>query len=123
MYSKENLNKLPKIGRLAPEGMTAFHAYDKAALADGAIPKKYKELMAIAVALTTQCPLLHRSASAGGPEDRCNRAGTSRSCPGRRRSSCRRCYRPWHSSFRSLTRPPEGSTNWADSVPHASLTA
>ena len=56
MYSKENLNKLPKIGRLAPEGMTAFRAYDKAALADGAIPKKYKELMAIAVALTTQCP-------------------------------------------------------------------
>ena len=55
MYSKENLNKLPKIGRLAPEGMTAFRAYDKAALADGAIPKKYKELVAIAVALTTQC--------------------------------------------------------------------
>ena len=36
--------------------MTAFWAFDKAALADGAIPKKYKELMAIAVALTTQCP-------------------------------------------------------------------
>src|SRR2546430_12592160 len=56
MYSKENLNKLPKMGKLAPEGMAAFRAYDKAALADGAIPKKYKELMAIAVALTTQCP-------------------------------------------------------------------
>ena len=25
-------------------------------MADGAIPKKYKELMAVAVALTTQCP-------------------------------------------------------------------
>jgi AhpD family alkylhydroperoxidase len=56
MYSKDNLKKLPKIGELAPEAMTAFWAYDKAALADGAIPKKYKELMAIAVALTTQCP-------------------------------------------------------------------
>jgi AhpD family alkylhydroperoxidase len=56
MYSKENLNKLPKMGKLAPEEMAAFRAYDKAALADGAIPKKYKELMAIAVALTTQCP-------------------------------------------------------------------
>jgi AhpD family alkylhydroperoxidase len=56
MYSKDNLKKLPKIGALAPEAMTAFWAYDKAALADGAIPKKYKELMAIAVALTTQCP-------------------------------------------------------------------
>jgi AhpD family alkylhydroperoxidase len=56
MYSMDNLNKLPKMGKLAPEAMTAFRAYDKAALADGAIPKKYKELMAIAVALTTQCP-------------------------------------------------------------------
>ena len=56
MYSMDNLNKLPKMGKLAPEAMTAFRAFDKAALADGAIPKKYKELMAIAVALTTQCP-------------------------------------------------------------------
>src|SRR6266849_6490069 len=56
MYSIDNLSKLPKMGNLAPEGMAAFRAYDKAALADGAIPKKYKELMAIAVALTTQCP-------------------------------------------------------------------
>ena len=56
MYSKDNLNKLPKLGKLAPEVTAAFWAYDKAALAEGAIPKKYKELMAIAVALTTQCP-------------------------------------------------------------------
>jgi AhpD family alkylhydroperoxidase len=56
MYSKDNLNKLPKMGELSPEAMKTFRAYDKAALADGAIPKKYKELMAIAVALTTQCP-------------------------------------------------------------------
>ena len=56
MYSKDNLKKLPQIGKLAPESMAAFFAYDKVALADGAIPKKYKELMAIAVALTTQCP-------------------------------------------------------------------
>jgi AhpD family alkylhydroperoxidase len=55
MYAKENLNNLPKIGKLAPEAMAGFRAYDKAALSDGAIPKKYKELMAIAVALTTQC--------------------------------------------------------------------
>lgn len=55
MYTKDNLNKLPKMGKLSPEAMTSFFAYDKAALADGAIPKKYKELMAIAVALTTQC--------------------------------------------------------------------
>ena len=56
MYSKDNLNKLSKLGELAPEAMSTFRAFDKAALAEGAIPKKYKELMAIAVALTTQCP-------------------------------------------------------------------
>jgi AhpD family alkylhydroperoxidase len=36
--------------------MKAFLAFDKAAWAEGAIPKKYKELIAIAVALTIQCP-------------------------------------------------------------------
>jgi AhpD family alkylhydroperoxidase len=51
-----NLNKLPKLAELAPIATSAFWVYDKAALADGSIPKKYKELMAIAVALTTQCP-------------------------------------------------------------------
>ena len=56
MYSKDNLSKLARLGELSPEAMTTFRAWDKAALADGAIPKKYKELMAIAVALTTQCP-------------------------------------------------------------------
>lgn len=63
MYSKDNLNKLPGLGELAPEAMTTFRAWDKVALAEGAIPKKYKELMAICVALTTQCPYcieLHR---------------------------------------------------------------
>ena len=56
MYSLDNLKKLPRLGELAPEAMATFRAFDKAALADGAIPKKYKELMAVAVALTTQCP-------------------------------------------------------------------
>src|SRR4051812_26460365 len=66
MYSMENLTKLQQVGKLAPDATTAFWAYDKAALADGAIPKKYKELMAIAVALTTQCPYcieVHRQAA------------------------------------------------------------
>ncbi len=66
MISMENLKKLPKMGELYPEAMAAFWAYDKAALAEGAIPKKYKELMAIAVALTTQCSYcieLHRQAA------------------------------------------------------------
>src|SRR5437016_10695167 len=56
MYNKENLAKLKKMETLAPQVMKAFWAFDKAAVADGAIPVKYKELIAFAVALTTQCP-------------------------------------------------------------------
>jgi AhpD family alkylhydroperoxidase len=52
----KNLNKFPRLGELAPEAFKAFMAFDQAAYKSGAIPHKYKELMAIAVALTTQCP-------------------------------------------------------------------
>src|SRR6516225_4454838 len=55
MYNKANLAKLKKLDALAPEVMRAFWAFDKIAVADGAIPVKYKELIAVAVALTTQC--------------------------------------------------------------------
>jgi AhpD family alkylhydroperoxidase len=66
MLSMDNLSKLPKLSQMAPEATAAFWTYDEAALAEGAIPKKYKELMAIAVALTTQCAYcieLHRQAA------------------------------------------------------------
>ena len=56
MYDMKNLTKFKKLGDLAPEALKAFMAFDEAALKDGAIPVKYKELMAVAVALTTQCP-------------------------------------------------------------------
>src|SRR5215212_1404008 len=56
MYNKENLTRLKKMNELAPELMKAFWAFDKLAVAEGAIPVKYKELIAVAVALTTQCP-------------------------------------------------------------------
>jgi AhpD family alkylhydroperoxidase len=56
MYDIDNLAKLKNLEAHAPEAMKAFWAFDKAAWAEGAIPRKYKELMAIAVALTIQCP-------------------------------------------------------------------
>ena len=56
MYDMKNLSKLKNLEANAPEAMKAFVAFDKAALAGGAIPAKYKELMALAVAFTTQCP-------------------------------------------------------------------
>jgi AhpD family alkylhydroperoxidase len=62
MYDMANLKKLSALGEGASEATKAFWAFDKAAMADGVVPKKYKEL--IAVALTTQCPYcleLHRA--------------------------------------------------------------
>lgn len=66
MITMQNLERLPALNALAPEAASAFWAFDKAALAAGAIPKKYKELMAPSVALTTQCPYcieVHRQAA------------------------------------------------------------
>ena len=56
IYSKANLANIEKMNELAPELMKAFWAFDKAAVAAGVIPVKYKELIAVAVAVTTQCP-------------------------------------------------------------------
>lgn len=56
MYDIKNLDKMRTLEVHAPEAMKAFVAFDKAALAEGAIPRKYKELIALAVAFTTQCP-------------------------------------------------------------------
>ena len=55
-YDMKNLTKLKTISELAPDAMKAFSDLNKAALAAGVVPAKYKELMAVAVALTTQCP-------------------------------------------------------------------
>jgi AhpD family alkylhydroperoxidase len=56
MYDMKNLAKLPRLRELAPQAFKAYAAFDEAALQEGAIPRKYKELIAIGVALTTQCP-------------------------------------------------------------------
>jgi AhpD family alkylhydroperoxidase len=47
---------IPRIKQLAPREIDAFFQFDHAAFrADGAIPLKIRELIAVAVALTTQC--------------------------------------------------------------------
>jgi AhpD family alkylhydroperoxidase len=56
MYDMKNLKKLKTLEAGAPEAFKAFWAFDKLAMAAGAIPSKYKEMMALAVAFTTQCP-------------------------------------------------------------------
>jgi len=55
MSASEELAKLAPLAKLQPETMKTFGAFDAAVMADGAIPNKTKELIAVAVALTTQC--------------------------------------------------------------------
>jgi AhpD family alkylhydroperoxidase len=56
VYDMKNLTKLSRLGELAPEAFKAFVAFDEAVVRGGVIPLKFKELIAVAVALTTQCP-------------------------------------------------------------------
>ncbi len=74
MYDMKNLEKLKTLEAKAPDAVKAFWAFDKAALADGAVPAKYKELIALGVAFTTQCPYcieIHgdRARKAGASEE------------------------------------------------------
>jgi AhpD family alkylhydroperoxidase len=56
MYDMKNLNKFKMLAELAPDAFKAFVAFDEAVVRHGVVPLKYKELIAVAVALTTQCP-------------------------------------------------------------------
>ncbi|HEV7777384.1 MAG TPA: carboxymuconolactone decarboxylase family protein [Luteibacter sp.] len=56
MFDMKNLSRLKKLDENASEGMKAFWAFDKAAFTAGALTVREKQLMAVAVALTTQCP-------------------------------------------------------------------
>jgi len=56
MFDMKNLTRLKKLDENAPEATKAFWAFDKAAFAKGALTVQEKQLIAVAVALTTQCP-------------------------------------------------------------------
>jgi AhpD family alkylhydroperoxidase len=56
MYDMKNISKLSRLGQLAPDAFRAFVAFDEAVMKHGVVPLKYKELIAVGVALTTQCP-------------------------------------------------------------------
>ncbi len=55
MQSLDNLKKLGKLDQAGNEAWKHFQKFNQAAMEEGAIPSKYKELIALAVALTTQC--------------------------------------------------------------------
>lgn len=56
MFDMKNLKQLKRLDDNAPEAMKAFWAFDKAAFTAGTLDAGQKQLMAVAVALTTQCP-------------------------------------------------------------------
>lgn len=56
-HDSDDLKKLGDFKQLAPTEFSAFVGFDKiVGREDGAIPRKYRELIALAVACTTQCP-------------------------------------------------------------------
>ncbi len=56
LYQKSYIRRLPELAKLTPTMFKAFAEFDKLALSDGIIPKKTKELIAIAAANVTGCP-------------------------------------------------------------------
>lgn len=56
-HQHSDLGLIPELRSLDATGFAAFAALDATVgRTDGAIPQKYRELIALGVALTTQCP-------------------------------------------------------------------
>ena len=56
IYPKPSKALAEKRRALAPEIDAAFHQFSDAVFRDGALPRKTKQLIAVAVAHVTQCP-------------------------------------------------------------------
>ena len=55
-HDAADMKLIREMRKLAPADVDAWLGLDKIVGRDGAIPRKYRELLAIAVACTTQCP-------------------------------------------------------------------
>ena len=55
-HDAADLRLLKEMRKLAPVDFEAWSGLNSIVGRDGAIPKKYRELIAVAVACTTQCP-------------------------------------------------------------------
>jgi AhpD family alkylhydroperoxidase len=56
LYPEPGVQTSHKRRELAPKPLEAFRAFSAAVFADGALPGKTKQLIAVAVAHVTQCP-------------------------------------------------------------------
>src|SRR6476620_9353009 len=55
-YQTENLKNLNHVKELAPEQMQAFSEFNSTVFQEGALSKKEKEIIAVAIAHVTECP-------------------------------------------------------------------
>ena len=55
MYDLKHMAKMKKYGDQTPKAIKAFNDLNSAVFVDGALSAKVKELMALSVAVTTQC--------------------------------------------------------------------
>lgn len=56
LYPPSSVALAHKRKELAPEPLAAFNAFSKTVFADGALPSRTKQLIAVAAAHVTQCP-------------------------------------------------------------------
>jgi AhpD family alkylhydroperoxidase len=56
LYQKENLKNLNQLKNIVPDQLQAFSEFNKAVLKEGALTKKEKEIIAVAIAHVTECP-------------------------------------------------------------------
>jgi len=56
MYDMKKLSRLKKLDELAPDAMRQLGNFDNGVFREGALSSVHKQLIAVAVALTTQCP-------------------------------------------------------------------
>lgn len=61
MFPRATREDAEERANLAPETITAWRNFSKTVFKEGALPEKVKQLIAIAVAHTTQCPYCIRS--------------------------------------------------------------
>ncbi len=65
MYPQADADMARKRRELAPRQLEAFRAFSAACFAEGELPVKVKQLIAVAVAHTTQCPYCIRGHTEG----------------------------------------------------------
>lgn len=61
LFPRQTRELVEQRTRLAPEQAAAFRAFSQSVFADGAIPAKTKQLIAVATAHVTQCPYCIRA--------------------------------------------------------------